>query len=391
VSDAELRKRLISDPLPGEIEAGRRAWSVVRASFGSRERVPWIERHSRAVLALAAVAALAVAAITPPGRALVERVREVAGNSPSEPALLRLPTEGRLLVESGQGPWVVQDDGSKRRLGSYEAASWSPRGLFIVATRGRRLVALEPDGDIRWTITRPGRVTHARWAPSGFRIAYREGDGLRVVVGNGANDRLLVRPVAPVAPAWRPGSTQNVLAYADPAGRIHVLDVDTRERLWSTAPGRPLTQLVWAADGSRLVALSRGERETIYDGGGQPTGTVDLPPGHVIVRAAFAPTGDALAYTDFDLATDTSAVVLVEAGRRRMLFTGEGRLEDVVWSPDGRWLLVTWPSADQWLFFRTPSVRGIVAVSNVGREFDPGETGPPGFPRAVGWAEDDSG
>ena len=89
--------------------------------------------------------------------------------------------------------------GRKRRLGDYEEASWSPRGLFVVAASDRRVVALEPDGDVRWTVTRPRPVADARWAPSGFRIAYREGNTLRVVVGDGTNDHLLAR-----APPRRP-------------------------------------------------------------------------------------------------------------------------------------------------------------------------------------------
>ena len=39
-------------PRPEEAEAGERAWAVVQAAYGTRERVPWIERNSRAVLAL---------------------------------------------------------------------------------------------------------------------------------------------------------------------------------------------------------------------------------------------------------------------------------------------------------------------------------------------------
>ena len=66
-----------------------------------------------------AAVAIGVAAVSPPGRALVERVREAAGVTPSEPALVRLPSPGRLVVESPGGPWVVRADGSEaapRRL-----------------------------------------------------------------------------------------------------------------------------------------------------------------------------------------------------------------------------------------------------------------------------------
>jgi dipeptidyl aminopeptidase/acylaminoacyl peptidase len=380
VTEDELR-RVVGSPAPEEHEAGERAWLVVRAAYGTREHVPWLERHSRAVLALAAVAALSVAAISPPGRALVERVREAAGVSPSERALVRLPAPGRLLVDSEQGPWVVQQDGSKRLIGAYDAASWSPRGLFVVATRGQRLVALEPDGDARWTVTRPGRVADARWARSGFRIAYREGATLRVVAGDGTGDRLLARGMAPAAPAWHPDETRNVLAYAEAGGRIHVADVDTGEDVRSIPSTGSIAQLAWSADGSRLLAVSADGRARLYDSRGREVG------GHEeVTRAAYSPVGDSLAYATYDPATDTSTVRLVEDGRIRTLFAGTGRFQDVVWAPNGRWLLVTWPAVDQWLFFRAPSVRGPVSVSNVAREFDPGGSGVSAFPRVAGWA-----
>jgi hypothetical protein len=255
VTGPELRSRLL-DPAPGELEAAERSWAVVAAAYQARERKPWLERHSRAVIGVAVAAALAVAAVTPPGRAFVERVREVAGVSPSEPALVRLPAPGRLLVESARGPWVVRQDGSKRRLGDYDEASWSPQGLFVVATAGRRLVALEPDGDIRWTVTRPRRLADPRWAPSGFRIAYREDDTLRVVAGDGTNGHTLVQRVAPIATAWRPGETSNVLAYLDRDGTLHIVDVDTGDELWRAPAPEGTAQLVWSKDGSRLLAVS---------------------------------------------------------------------------------------------------------------------------------------
>jgi hypothetical protein len=384
VTEGEVRRRLAHDPIPGEAEAGERAWEVVRAAFVERERVPRIVRRSRPLIAVAIAAAVAVAAITPPGRAFVERLRDVVGRSPSEPALVRLPAPGRLLVNSAKGPWVVHRDGSKRLLGFYDAAAWSPQGKFVVATGGHRVVALEPGGDVRWTVTRPQSVAQARWAPSGFRIAYREGATLRVVVGNGAGDRLLARSVAAVAPAWRPGPA-NVLAYMDTGGSVHLVDVDTRRELWATAPGPPLSGLAWSPDGDRLLALSRGRRQRLYDGEGAPVSTIELAAGHVAVRAAFARAGRTVALTDFDPAKNRSAIVVVDETTERTLFKTAGRLEDLAWSPNGRWLLVTWPSAGQWLFLRAPGVGRIITVSKVVGEFDPGETGSRAFPRLAGW------
>jgi WD40 repeat protein len=383
VTEAELRS-LVADPAPEEPEAGERAWAVVQAAYGTRERVPWIERHSRAVLALAAAVALGVAAVSPPGRALVERVREAAGVTPSEPALVRLPSPGRLLVESPRGQWVVRADGSKRRLGDYEEASWSPRGLFVVAASDRRVVALEPDGDVRWTVTRPGPVADARWAPSGFRIAYREGNTLRVVVGDGTNDHLLARAAAPVPPAWLPDASRNVLAYVDAQGRIRVLDVDTRAELWSARSPDSPASLLWSPGDSRLLVISADGASRIYDDHGREAGSLGQ-----MDAAAYSPGGDTLAYSTYDSTADSSTVWLRADGRRQALFTGESRFQDLVWSPNGRWLLVTWPAADQWLFFRAPSVRGVISVPSIAREFDPGGQGIPStlpFPRVSGWA-----
>jgi hypothetical protein len=387
MTEGELRNRLLGDALPGEVEAGERTWDVVRAAYATRERVPWIERHSRAVLVVAAAAALAVAAVSPPGRALVEEVRDqVAGESPAEPALVRLPSPGRLLVVSGEGVWVVHEDGSKRLLGDYEQSSWSPRGLFAVAAQGNHLVTIEAEtGKVRWSLSRTEPVRDPRWSGGGLdtRIAYRAGRSLHVVAGDGSPDVVLASVVASVAPAWK--ADTHVLAYATPDGRVHVIDVDARRELWSTAAGPAVTQLEWSSDGRRLLALSLGERQRIYGARGRPAGGLELPAGHVAVRAAFAPTGDTFAYTEFDLSSGRSSLVLVEGGASHTLFPGEGRLQDVAWSPDGRWLLVTWPSADQWLFLRVPGVRRVVAVGGVGREFDPGQTGPRAFPRAAGW------
>ena len=382
MTEAELRSRLLADPVPGEVEAGERSWALIRRAYGSHERKPWLERHSRAVLALAAVAALGVAAVTPPGRALVERFREAAGVTPSQPALVRLPAAGRVLVDSGQGPWVVKEDGSKRRLGSYDAAAWSPSGRFVVATQGGDVIALQPeDGEIRWTVPRPGPVGDARWAPSGYRIAYREGRTLRIVAGDSTNDRLFARGVTPVAPAWFPDASRNVLAYAEAGGRIRVVDVDTRFELWSASFAGTVAQLAWSAEGSRLLVVGADGGARLYNRRGREAGRFE----HV-TRAAYSPVGGTLAYATYDPETDSSSVRLVEDGRDRILFPGSGRFEDLAWSPNGRWLLVTWPAADQWLFFRTPKVSGLVTVPNVRRSFDPGETGPVVFPRVSGWA-----
>jgi hypothetical protein len=378
-----VRDALLAVPVPDELDAQRRSWAVVRDAYANREPVPRRGRRLRLLVAVAVLAALVAAALSPPGRSVGGWIRDrVAGEENAEPALVRLPASGRLLVVSEQGPWIVRPDGSKRLLGSYEDASFSPNALFIVATDRRRVLALEPDGDPRWSLSRPTPVSDARWAPTpGFRVAYREGDDLRVVVGDGTGDRLLVGDVAAVAPAWLPVERRTVLAYAGANGRVSVVEADSGEELWSADPGAEPEQLVWASDGSVLLVVTTGGRHPVYREDGRLLRTLDTPRGWDVLDAAFVPGTRQVAYSAFEFEEDRSALFL---GAER-LQSVEGRLEDIVFSPNGNWLLTGWPEANQLLFIRLPGVSRIVAVSDVRREFDPGSVGATTFPRVAEW------
>jgi hypothetical protein len=345
-----------------------------------------VRRRSRPLLALAAVVALLAAAFTPPGQGLAERLREAV--APPAPEPFTLPAAGRLLVTSDMGAWVIQKDGSKRLLGAYEDAVWSPRGLFVGATRGRTLVALEPNGRVRWTLSHSAPLSQPRWAPSGFRIAYRSGETLRVVAGDGTSDALLTRSAGAAAPAWRPGSA-HVLAFADREGRIQIVDTDKGSGvLLATHVAAPARRLVWAPDGLRLLALVGQSTVEVYSARGRRLQTITGPRGHTLFDLAPAPESDAVALTGFDARTGTGSVLLADvAGRKlpRTLFSGAGRFDGLAWSPDGRWLLVGWPDADQWLFLRAPDVRRVLTVSAVAAEFDPGGSGEGRFARIVSW------
>lgn len=98
-------------------------------------------------------------------------------------------------------------------------------------------------------------------------------------------------------------------------------------------------------------------------------------------------------YADFDREARATALVLDHCfapgfclliGPSRV-FRAEGHLEELLLSPDGRWILAGWPEADQLLFLNRPSVGKIDAVEDVRREFDPGGSGRGPFPRLAGW------
>lgn len=386
MKERELRKRLLTDPVPEELEAGQRVWPTVRAAWEGRERVSWAERRARPILALAAAAVLVGAFVSPPGRVAAGWLREqVAAEEENGRPLLRLPTTGRLLVESGQGPWVVQRDGSRRLLGPYEEATWSPRGKFVAVTAGRRLTAVEPDGTVRWQHPRPEPVSDPRWAPSGFRIAYRSGDSLRVIVGDGTRDRLLAEDIGVAAPAWRPGSA-HVLAYADQAGGINIVNLDTGGGMGRTHVAKSVRQLFWSADGSRLGVLVGDRRVALYRADGKFVRTIAARRGRAILSAAFAPAGRDLAVADYSHAGGGSVLVVrPRTGATRVLLQIPGRLEQVAWAPNRRWILAAAPAADQWLFVQTARPSRFVTVSQVTREFDPGATGQDAFPHVAGW------
>ena len=103
-------------------------------------------------------------------------------------------------------------------------------------------MALEPDGDVRWTLARPD-VRFPRWGGTrtDTRIAYLSDGELRVVGGNGKGDRLLDSQAADRAPVWRPGA-KHVLIYERRDGSIRVVDVDTGAELEGKAGGAFLRQ-----------------------------------------------------------------------------------------------------------------------------------------------------
>ena len=230
-----MRKELERIEIPGEHEARERSWAIVRSAFAEREPTPR-RRSWKPITAIALALVVVAGLLSPPGRAVLDEIREVVGVEKAQPALFSLPAPGRLLVLSDAGAWVVERDGSKRLLGSYREASWSPFGQFVVAARPNELVALEPDGDLRWTLARPD-VRFPRWGGTrtDTRIAYLSRGRLRVVIGNGKGDRLLDPQAANRAPRWLSGPGHR-LAYARRDGSIRVVDVDTRAVLDRDAP-----------------------------------------------------------------------------------------------------------------------------------------------------------
>jgi len=416
VNEQRLRAALRKASVPDAAAAKRRGLEMAEAAFAEREASPG--RRTRrsatggagrrrrsagrpalrrgAVVAPALAALLAVLVLSPAGAAVRDLIGDVfdQGVPNAEPALTRIPGGGRLAVDSARGPWVVQPDGSRRLLGDYREATWSPHGLFLAAAAGRTLTAVEPDGDPRWSLSAPARVHDPRWSPDGLRIAYMAGNQLRVVDADGSDDRLVARPLRPIPPVWAPGGLPQ-LAYVDPERRVIVRDTERGRTLLGAKALPAIDTLAWGGDGTLLEAsggrirVRRLEALKLAPGLrlGAPrevhlTGRlldVDLSPGAgtIAVLRAFGPARRPRAEVD---------LIDRRGGKLRRLFRTPGHLGEIAWSPDAERLLISWPQADQWLFMPVSGrVRAPQAVAGISRTFSPGNGERGLFPRVAGW------
>jgi hypothetical protein len=356
------------EPAPGEREAGERSWEVVQAAFAEREPVAK-RRSAKPFVAVAIAAAVVAAALSPPGLAVLDSIRDaVRGEENAKPALFSLPSaRTRLLVNSAQGAWVVQSDGSKRLLAGYREAVWSPHGLFIAAVHGHELRAIEPNGEIHWSVGRPGEIRTPRWSFDGFRIAYFAGGALRVVNGDGTRDHALGRAARPGVAAWQPNT--HALAYVNRAGNIEVANVDRPNRFAVIRTRLAPRQLHWTSDGRSLVAVGVNTVAVFRQRGGQ---LMRLNRGAArLVAASVSYDGKRVAFVETQRGRSSLQLTGAAGGLVREIFRGAGNFSNVLWAPDDRWLLLDWGSADQWLFIRSVAVKKIVAVSNIRANFGP--------------------
>jgi hypothetical protein len=344
-----------------------RAWEIVKRAF--EERTPRSRRRAstRVVLAVTAlaVAAVVAAAVSPPGRAVFHSVRVAVGIEHAEPALFSLPAPGRLLVVSSDngGVWLVKSNGFMRKLGPYSDAEWSPHGLYVVATERNELIALDPEGGVRWKLARINPAW-PRWegTMTDTRIAYIAASGLRVVAGDGTDDHLLDAYAGDVPPAWDPARLHTVAYYS---GGAVVLRRADGHLVWRAPISVLPAALDWSSDG-RYLAVVSPTKIVVLDQRGRVRRSISML-GAELRQAAFRPSTHDLAVVVRSSGRSEVRVVDVDhPGHARLLFAGPGTFGDVEWSPTEGWLLVNWLDANQWVFIKGKKVR---AVANIRQQF----------------------
>ena len=362
---------------------GRRARARVgraREAFAEREPAPPQSHWPRVAAVALALAALVAAALSPPGRAVLDEIREVVGVERAQPALFSLPAD-RAGCSSPRTPasGSCKQDGSKRLLGEYREASWSPFGRFVVAARANELAALEPDGDVRWTLARPG-------VPLAALDGDRDGHADRLRRPHGhprrrgrRHRRPAARPPAAAGPARVAAGTRLRARASRPRGEVRVVDVDTGTVALAGTRGRRARHdgLEWSSDGRRLLVLSPS-RLRVYDERGRDGRTRSDPAARSAGRPSRVPPGIATERAPLRVARAQSTAV--HAGNGAPLFNGTGDLRRgrvVAGRPLAARRRGRPPTSGS---SSAPTGRRIRAVANVSEQFRSRT-----FPRVEGW------
>jgi hypothetical protein len=248
----------------------------------------------------------------------------------------------------------------------------------MVATKQNELIALDPDGTVRWTLARAG-ARWPRWEGTDVdtRIAYVDRGGLRVVAGDGTDDHGLDRLGGGVPPAWDPARLHTLAYYS---GGAIVLRRADGKLVWRQKIDVTPSSLAWSSDGRRLAVVSP-KKIVVLSAAGRPVRSVSMLHAQLL-GAAYAPGTHHLAVSvRLPGRSEVRLVDVDHPGSAKLLFAGPGVFGDIAWSPNARWLLVAWPTADQWVFLRGSRVE---AVGSIEEQFPRSDRRPPEL-QLAGW------
>jgi Tol biopolymer transport system component len=194
-----------------------------------------------------------------------------------------------------------------------------------------RLFVARADGSSRRRILTVNHFTSApaSWSPDSRRIAYGDGDGVRVINASGGRSRLLASTARSVLfgdVSWSPAG--NWIAYV--ADGLRLVSADGRR---SRDVAKTRGGFTWSPDGRSLAFAGDGIQ--IYD---VRTGAVRRLATHSAAKLAWSPDGRLIAFWS----EGRNGLVVVKSGVVRLL--NSDVLTDsssLTWSPDSQLLAYT--------------------------------------------------
>ena len=258
--ERQLRHAFARLPKPTRV-ASTRARSAALAALGPTHA------RSRGALVLIAVAVACAIGAGAAALAATGNLRVTIGATPKQapriPTRLAVPAGSNgIAVVAGGELWLATRGGLRIEGMPVSAAELSPRALYAVVGIGSSLVSLAPGDRRPWVHATDGRVIAAAWSPDGLKIAYvvahRGRKELRLIEGDGAPDRLLVRGVSAAKPSWR--SDALAVAYVDRRGRAAVYDLSSSTtRTFDTRRcSGPARIVAYSPRGKRLAVAGTG-------------------------------------------------------------------------------------------------------------------------------------
>jgi Tol biopolymer transport system component len=272
---------------------------------------------------------------------------------------------GRIAVE-GDGDVVVVNarSGRERQVAVIveSAPAWSPDGRTLAYAGDGALRTLALASRRERSIARlGGRFTvGAGWSPDGTRLAYAvhgaysDTARLTVVGRNGSRSRTLdSKAESYQVPQWSPTGRRIAYLRDAPDGTSAIWVVspgDGRRRLLRRGVLDYPNSLSWSPGGARIAFVGRPDGVTtgtalmVAAADGKQLRTVAAVSGDpdqaTVGNVRWSPTGNRIAFLRWgqDAATDDALCVVDPSRGGERVLVRAARLDDVAWSPDGRWL-----------------------------------------------------